>query len=143
MYPGIRPAWVARLLAWAVARVSFAAAFAPRDVLVVAEAINALDAREILPSIGVRVLLVCGDRDRWFASDAHQQTADLIPNCTLKMYQGKDHMGAMFDKRLPRDVLDFVQHPRPGCTRTPTRATASFTSSPRLNRRKIKQDEET
>ncbi len=120
MYPGIRPAWVARLLAWAVARVSFAAAFDPRDVLRVAEAINALDAREILPSIRVPVLLVCGDKDRWFANEAYQQTADLIPNCKVKMYKGKDHMGAMFDKRLPLDVLEFVQQPHPGYTRTPT-----------------------
>jgi pimeloyl-ACP methyl ester carboxylesterase len=113
MYPGIRPAWIARLLAWAVAQVSFTAAFNPRDVLVGAEAVNAVDAREILRSISVPVLLVCGDRDRWFAREAYQQTADLIPHCTLKMYEGKDHMGAMFDKRLPRDVLGFVQKGRP------------------------------
>ncbi len=129
MYPGIRPKWIAQLLAWAVARVSFAAAFDPRDVQVAAAAVNAFDAREILSSIDVPVLLVCGDKDRWFAREVYQQTADLIPNCTLKMYEGKDHMGTMFDKRLPRDVLDFVQHPRPGYTRAPTRATASFTSS--------------
>lgn len=113
MYPGIRPRWVTRLLAWVTARVSFAAAYDPRDIVVGAEAVNAFDGREILPSIRVRVLLVCGNRDRWFAKELYEQTADLIPDCTLKMYTGKDHLGAMFDKRLPRDVLDFVRQPRP------------------------------
>jgi pimeloyl-ACP methyl ester carboxylesterase len=113
MYPDIRPRWVARLLAWGTGRVSFAAAFDPHDVVVVAQAVNAFDAREILPLIGVPVLMVCGDKDRWFDPEAYQQTAALIPGCTLKMYTGKDHMGAMFDKRLPRDVLDFVRQPRP------------------------------
>lgn len=114
MYPGLRPAWIARLVAWGVARVSFAAAFDPGDVMVAAEAVAAFDAREVLPAIRVPVLLVCGDRDRWFATDAYRQTADIIPDCTLKMYSGKDHIGAMSDKRLPRDVLDFVERTRPG-----------------------------
>lgn len=108
MYPEVRPRWVARLLAWGTARVSFAAAFDPRDVRVVAEAVDSFDAREILPSISVPVLMVCGDRDRWFATEAYQETAALIPHCTLRMYKGRDHMGAMFDKRLPRDVLAVV-----------------------------------
>jgi pimeloyl-ACP methyl ester carboxylesterase len=112
MYPDVRPRWVARLFAWGTARVSFAAAFDPRDVLAVARAIDSFDAREILPSISVPVLLVCGDRDRWFSAEAYQQTAALIPHCTLRMYEGTDHMGAMFDKRLPRDVLEFVEDPR-------------------------------
>ena len=111
-YPDIRPRWVTCLLAWAVARVSFAA-YDAHDVLVAAEAVNGFDGREILPSIAVPVLLVCGDRDRFFTKEAYEETADLIADCTLRMYPGKDHIGAMSDKRLPRDVLDFVRHPSP------------------------------
>lgn len=111
--PGIRSRWVIRLLAWVVARVGLAAAYEPRDILVSAEAVKAFDGREILPSIRVPVLLVCGEKDRWATREVYEQTAGLIPECTLKMYEGKDHLGAMFDKRLPRDVLDFVRHPRP------------------------------
>ena len=67
-----------------------------------------------LPALQVPVLLVCGEKDRWATKEVYEQAADLIPECTLKMmYEGKDHLGAMFDKRLPRDVLDFVQHSRP------------------------------
>jgi hypothetical protein len=84
LYPEIRALWVTRLLASVVARVSFPAAYDPSDVLVGAEAVNAFDGREILPT-----------------------------NCTLELYKGKDHLGTMSDKRLSRDVLEFVRHPRP------------------------------
>ncbi len=114
--PDIRSRWVIRLLAWVVARVGLAATYQPRDVLVSAEALNAFDGRATLPSIPVPVLLVCGEKDRWASREVYEQTADLIPECTLKMYEGKDHLGAMFDKRLPRDVLDFVRHTRPART---------------------------
>lgn len=113
LYPGIGVPWVTRLLAAVVARVSFAAAYDPSDVLVTATAVNAFDGREILPTIVVPVLLVCGDRDRFFATEVCQQTAELIPDCTLRLYEGKDHLGTMFSKRLPRDVLEFVRHPVP------------------------------
>lgn len=113
LYPGIGVPWVTRLLAAVVARVSFAAVYDPSDVLVTATAVNAFDGRDILPTIAVPVLLVCGDRDRFFATKVCQQTAELIPDCTLKLYEGKDHLGTMFDKRLPPDVLDFVRQPRP------------------------------
>ena len=111
--PGIRSRWVIRLVAWVVARVGLAAAYESRDILVSAEALNAFDGREILPSIPVPVLLVCGEKDRWASKEIYEHAAGLIPECTLKMYEGKDHLGVMFDKRLPRDVLDFVRQPRP------------------------------
>ncbi len=111
--PGIRSRWVIRLFAWVVARVGLAAAYEPSDILVSAEALNDFDGRQILPTIPVPLLLVCGEKDRWATKEIYEQTADLIPDCTLKMYEGKDHLGAMFDKRLPRDVLDFVRHSRP------------------------------
>jgi hypothetical protein len=53
--------------------------------------------------------MVCGDRDRWIAKEIYQETARLILDCTLRLYPGKDHLGAIFNKRFPQDVLDFVQ----------------------------------
>ncbi|MGE5285962.1 MAG: alpha/beta fold hydrolase [Micromonosporaceae bacterium] len=112
MYPGIRriPAPVARVVAAIVARVNYAAPYIPSDVTIVADAVNAFDGREILPGISVPVLLVGGDRDRWCAKEVYEETARLIPDCTLKLYPGKDHLGAMSDRRFPQDVLDFVRH---------------------------------
>lgn len=114
LYPGMRhiPAPVGRVIAAITARLSYAAPYIPGDVTIVADAVNAFDGREILPEISVPVLLVGGDRDRWFAREVYEETARLIPDCTLKLYPGKDHLGAMFSRRFPQDVLDFVrQHP--------------------------------
>ena len=112
LYPGI-PAPVGRVIAAITALVIYAAPYIPSDVTIAAEATNAFDGRGILPEISVPVLLVCGDRDRWFAKEVYEETARLIPDCTLKLYPGKDHLGAMSASRFPQDVLDFVrQRPR-------------------------------
>lgn len=106
MFPGLRPPFVARLLASAMGRVILTPG--SDDLLVGAEALSAFDGREILPTIPVPVLLVGGDRDRFVATSVYEQTADLIPDCTFRLYEGKDHLGALFDKRTPGEVLDFA-----------------------------------
>jgi pimeloyl-ACP methyl ester carboxylesterase len=78
------------------------------DVLVEAEAEVACDARDTLTRIAVPVLLVCGDQDLYFPKAVYEETARLIPDCTLRMYVGKGHAGAILDPRFARDVLDFV-----------------------------------
>jgi pimeloyl-ACP methyl ester carboxylesterase len=83
------------------------------DVLVEAEAEVACDARDTLARIAVPVLLACGDRDLYFPKAVYEETARLIPDCTLRMYAGKGHMGAVTDGHLAADILDFVaRHPR-------------------------------
>jgi pimeloyl-ACP methyl ester carboxylesterase len=79
------------------------------DVMVEAEAEVAFDARDVLPAIAVPVLLVCGDEDLYFPKEVYEETARLIPDCTLRMYEGSGHVGAVRDKRFPQDVLDFVR----------------------------------
>ena len=111
LYPGI-PAAVARIPAAIVARVGYAGVDIGSDFTIGADAVNAFDGRDILPEISVPVLMVCGDRDRWVPKEDYEETARLIPDCTLKLYPGKDHLGAMFSRRFPQDVLGFVrQHP--------------------------------
>jgi pimeloyl-ACP methyl ester carboxylesterase len=78
------------------------------DVLVEAEAEWACDAREVLPRIPVPVLLVCGDRDPWCPRDIYEETARLIPTCTLVMYAGKAHEDVLTDSRFGRDVAAFI-----------------------------------
>lgn len=53
-----------------------------------AEAELACDARDVLPLIPVPVLLVGGDRDPYFPKEVYEETARLIPDCTLRMYEG-------------------------------------------------------
>ena len=106
MFPGLRPPFVARLLAWVMGRVVLSAG--SDDLVVAAEALSAFDGREILPTISVPVLLVCGDRDKFVPKEVYEQTAELIPDCTFRLYEGKDHLGALFDKRTPGEILEFA-----------------------------------
>ena len=78
------------------------------DVMVEAEAELACDARDVLPNIPVPVLLVCGDRDEGFSKEVYEETARLIPDCTVRMYEGLGHMGMANDKRFAQDVINFV-----------------------------------
>ena len=54
------------------------------------------------------VLLLCGDRDRFFPPDVVEETARLIPRCRLVWYRGKGHAGAGTDNRIAADVLSFL-----------------------------------
>jgi pimeloyl-ACP methyl ester carboxylesterase len=77
------------------------------DTLVEAEAETACDAREILPGISIPVLLTGAAEDQFFAREVVEETARLIPDCTFKLYEGKDHLAGVSDERLPQDVFDF------------------------------------
>jgi hypothetical protein len=63
----------------------------------------------MLPDIRIPVLAVGGGADQFYARDVTEETARLIPDCSLRVYDDKDHLGTLTDERLPRDVLDFVE----------------------------------
>ena len=107
MFPGLHPPFVARLLAWVMGRAVLSAG--SDDLVVAAEALSTFDGREILPTISVPVLLVCGDRDKFVPKEVCEQTAELIPDCAFRLYEGKDHLGALFDKRTPGEILEFAR----------------------------------
>jgi pimeloyl-ACP methyl ester carboxylesterase len=117
MAPGLRVPGAARALGAVMGRMMAGEAhpsFAS-DVMVEAEAEVSCDARDVLPAIPVPVLLVGGDEDLYHPKEVYEETARLIPDCTLRMYEGIGHDGAIRDPRFPRDVLDFVrQRPAPG-----------------------------
>lgn len=112
-FPKVSAGWARHLLARVVGRVSFPAAVEPGDVVVGAEALAGFDAQHVLPRIQVPVLVVGGDRDRFVPEAVYRETAELIPDCTLRMYAGKDHLGTIGDPRLSRDVVDFVRRHEP------------------------------
>ncbi len=79
------------------------------DIVVEAEAERVFDAREALPRIAVPVLLIGGDRDVYFPEALMRETAALIPDCTLRLYEDAGHMQAALDKRVATDILAFVE----------------------------------
>jgi len=78
------------------------------DVMVEAEAEVAFDAHAILDQIEVPVLLINGDKDFYFPVPLIEETKRLIPDCTLEIYPGKGHVGAIGSRRIAPDILDFI-----------------------------------
>jgi len=110
LYPKPPVRWLAPLGAWILAR-SIAAVehpFARQDILIEAKAEVAFDSRPALPRIKVPVLLINGSEDSYFPMNRVEETASLIPNCTSIIYEGKNHVQAAMDKRLPQDILAFI-----------------------------------
>lgn len=79
------------------------------DVLTEARAGVAFDARAVLPLIRGPVLLLCGGRDAFFPRKVAEETAGLIPDCTLIIYERRGHLRTGSSRRVPRDVLAFLR----------------------------------
>lgn len=100
--------WLAHLIGPALGRgaVGNPHEFLARDIVVEADAEQSYSAWEILPAITVPVLLIAGEHDLAAPAALLQKTASLIPNCTLRIYEGKNHEQTIMSRRLPRDILD-------------------------------------
>lgn len=106
---GPRAAPVRRALGPVAGRMFAGSQVPPGDLLVEADAEAAFDARPVLSRITAPVLLLCGDRDRFFSREAVLQTCAAIPDCTLVWYRGKGHLRAATSRRVPDDVLAWVR----------------------------------
>lgn len=81
------------------------------DLLRTIEAEDAFDLRERLPRVEVPTLLVGGDRDRFYTGGVFEETARLLPNGRLLIYEGKGHAGVLMSRRLAGDVIAFLDAP--------------------------------
>lgn len=106
-----RPA-VTRLLAPLLGRVLAGSGYNLSDVLVETRAEMDLDARPVLNQISAPVLIIAGDKDVFFTRDTVEETIRLLPDCTVIRYEGRSHGGTAVDKRVPGDILAFVNRPR-------------------------------
>lgn len=106
--PWLKAHWLLDLLAPVLARVFFPAGSVREDVLLIAQAVNDPGIADLLPTITVPVLLVCGDRDNFVSEALYEETARLIPDATLTVYRGKGHLGTLADPRLAPDILGFA-----------------------------------
>ena len=110
LLPGPRTRWLRELLGPVVGRRVLDPSGCPAaDVLTEARAEFAFDARAVLPLIRPPVLLLCGGRDAFFPRTVAEETAQLIPDCTLIVYERWGHIRAGSSRRVPRDVLAFVR----------------------------------
>lgn len=110
LLPGKPVRWVSRLIGPVFGRFMFAGFDCPpEDILVESQAEEAFDSRAVLPRIQAPVLLICGDRDRFIPRDVAEETAKLIPGCTLIWHKG-GHLRVGSSSRVAHDVLAFVHH---------------------------------
>jgi len=80
----------------------------PADMLATIDAECAFDVTARLGEIAAPTLVIGGTVDRAFPLDLLRATADGIPRAELKLYNGRGHVGTMFDPRFGRDVAAFL-----------------------------------
>lgn len=111
--PGTRWAWLRRILAGAFARMVFPRTVPPSDVQVEADAERTSDTSAALPRIEAPVLLIAGDKDRFFPREIVEETARLIKRARIIWHPGKGHLAVAASGQVTREVLDFVRATRP------------------------------
>jgi len=122
LLPGRGLGWLRRLLVPLAARMWDWQAgpgeheYFEHDYAIEADAAIRFDSREALPRIPVPVLLVNGDRDRHSPKDLVEQTAQLIPDCTLVWYPGQGHDATCANPRLGPVVLDYISQRSAGAS---------------------------
>lgn len=82
--------------------------FFSNDLLIEAEAERSFDSRPILPTIRKPVLVLAGDQDQYFPKPILEETQRLVPDCRLRIYEGKTHLSAFSDPRVGEDILNFI-----------------------------------
>ncbi len=78
------------------------------NLIVETEAEQTCDVRRLLPDVHVPVLLIGGDQGPFLSREILEETARLIPDCTLQLHQGKTDMAAISTTQLARDVLAWI-----------------------------------
>lgn len=78
------------------------------DFITTLRADLAFDSRPLLPTLRVPTLVLGGSIDPFFPAPLLHEIADLIPNASLKIYEGAGHGLVKFQKRrFETDVLEF------------------------------------
>ncbi|WP_084507354.1 alpha/beta fold hydrolase [Arthrobacter sp. TB 26] len=109
LLPGRRMKWLRQLIGPVIRRRLLSGSEYPsQDVLTEVQGEVSFNSRGVLPLIRRPVLLICGGSDQFFPRDVAQETAGLIPDCTLIWYEGKGHVRAASSGRIAQDVLAFA-----------------------------------
>jgi pimeloyl-ACP methyl ester carboxylesterase len=113
LLPGQRMMWLRRLIGPLIGplisrRLLNGSVVPAQDVLTEVQGEISFNSRAVLPLIRRPVLLICGGSDQFFPRGVAQETAGLIPDCTLIWYEGKGHLRAASSGRIARDVLEYA-----------------------------------
>ena len=81
------------------------------DLVVEAEAECTFEASDLLEHAKraqVPMLMAFGDKDEYFPLESLEETAAVIPDCTVVKYHGAGHMSSIMSDNFPQDVLAWV-----------------------------------
>jgi pimeloyl-ACP methyl ester carboxylesterase len=79
------------------------------DYVATLDADLAHDATQMLPRINAPTLVIAGTRDFFYPESILRETADRIPDATLRPYEGVGHpVGKTHKRRFEDDVLAFL-----------------------------------
>jgi pimeloyl-ACP methyl ester carboxylesterase len=79
------------------------------DALVEVEAELSCDARPLLHRITAPTLVLAGDRDRIFPFEDVLESARLVPDCEVRRFPGRGHVGMAASPLVPGEVLAFAR----------------------------------
>jgi pimeloyl-ACP methyl ester carboxylesterase len=80
------------------------------DVMVEAQAELDHEAKDSLTRIQVPILIIGGTADVYFPREYIEEMASLVNGSSLKLYEGKSHMGTLEDEAFSKDVFEFIGH---------------------------------
>jgi pimeloyl-ACP methyl ester carboxylesterase len=128
MMPGARFAWMRPLVAPVLGALTAKLKVPAGDLLVEAEAecsFEASDALEHAKQAQVPMLMAFGDKDEYIPLESFEETAAVIPDCTVVRYPGAGHMGSIMSDNFPRDVLAWVSRRETGMDEAAQQSMAS------------------
>jgi len=81
----------------------------PSDYIATLDADLSHDATEVLPRINAPTLVIAGTRDFFYPEPIVRETAERVPDATLRLYEGVGHpVGKTHKRRFERDGLEFL-----------------------------------
>jgi pimeloyl-ACP methyl ester carboxylesterase len=81
----------------------------PSDYIVTLDADLAHDTTQVLPKINAPTLVIAGTRDFFYPEPILRETAERIPDATLRLYDGVGQpVGKTHKRRFEDDVLGFL-----------------------------------
>jgi pimeloyl-ACP methyl ester carboxylesterase len=97
-----------RLLGRRAASTVIKTAGAAEDIAVTLEAEDGFDLAECENRIEAKTLIIAGGRDRFYAPQLFDQTAGLIPDSDLRVYEKRGHLGVLREQQAMSAIAAFL-----------------------------------
>jgi len=83
------------------------------DLLVTLDAEDTFDLSDRIAAVSAPTLVTGGGNDRFYTAELFTDTAQRIPGARLTIYPRAGHIGTQGNRRLVRDILEFLESSEP------------------------------